>query len=592
MRKPDSRTLAAFSALASVLVIGVFSLWGGFVRRWISDDGLIVLRTVRNLEAGNGPVFNAGERVEANTSTLWQYLILLVSWITNAPLEAIAVNLGLLLSIAAMMLGAWGTARSLFRSSQADAGEYTLRHAATTMPLVAPAGALVYLALPPARDFFTSGLEWGLAIFYLAVLWVLLQRWAEGTSGHITYWLALWAGLSWLVRPEFALYGGLAGLFLLAAHRSWKAWLGILAVALPIPLAYQIFRMGYYGLVTPHTAVAKSASSSAWGSGFNYLADFVGPYALYLPVLVLLGAGVWAFREHLRPAGLRTPAAVTYLMLGAAAVHTVYVLRVGGDFMHGRMLLLPLFAALLPVFVLPLKGLVTWLAAAACAVWALVIILRGHPTDWTAYEQPLNIVDERDFWTYATRREPGHPPRSAHDYLNMKFMHGYTDAAQKLSAGDAFATIYVEDQERDILNWLTVPRAEGSTEPPTLYLINLGMTSMNAPLDVRVYDTIGLATPLSARMPREENGRIGHDKSLGLEWQAAQTGSDVEYLPPWFDKEQVRKAREALQTEDFKELRESYSAPLTWERFVDNLKFSLTTGRTLAFDSDPAHYVG
>ncbi|WIM71729.1 hypothetical protein QP028_08525 [Corynebacterium suedekumii] len=28
---------------------------GGWTRRWISDDGLIVLRTVRNLLAGNGP---------------------------------------------------------------------------------------------------------------------------------------------------------------------------------------------------------------------------------------------------------------------------------------------------------------------------------------------------------------------------------------------------------------------------------------------------------------------------------------------------------------------------------------------------------
>ena len=111
-------------------------------------------------------------------------------------------------------------------------------------------------------------------------------------------------------------------------------------------------------------------------------------------------------------------------------------------------------------------------------------------------------------------------------------------------------------------------------------------------LDVRVLDTVGLATPIAARMPRIPGGRIGHDKSLGLEWQAAQTGSDVEYLPPWFDKEQVRTARAALQTEDFKELRDSYSAPLTWERFVDNLKFSLTKGRTLTFDSDPAHYVG
>ena len=169
MRKPDSRTLAALSALASVLVIGVFSFWGGFARRWISDDGLIVLRTVRNLEAGNGPVFNVGERVEANTSTLWQYLILLVHWVSDASLESIAVNLGLLLSVAAMVVGTWATARGLYRSRSeaAEAGR-------NAVPLVAPAGALVYLALPPARDFFTSGLEWGLSIFYLAALWALL----------------------------------------------------------------------------------------------------------------------------------------------------------------------------------------------------------------------------------------------------------------------------------------------------------------------------------------------------------------------------------------------------------------------------------
>ena len=50
-------------------------------RRWIADDGLIVLRTVRNLLAGNGPVFNAGERVESNTSTAWTYLVCLGSLI-------------------------------------------------------------------------------------------------------------------------------------------------------------------------------------------------------------------------------------------------------------------------------------------------------------------------------------------------------------------------------------------------------------------------------------------------------------------------------------------------------------------------------
>jgi len=32
-----------------------------------------VLRTVRNLLAGNGPVFEHRERVEANTSMIWTY---------------------------------------------------------------------------------------------------------------------------------------------------------------------------------------------------------------------------------------------------------------------------------------------------------------------------------------------------------------------------------------------------------------------------------------------------------------------------------------------------------------------------------------
>lgn len=578
MRKSDTRTVAALSALASVIVIGVFSFWGGFARRWISDDGLIVLRTVRNLEEGNGPVFNIGERVEANTSTLWQYLILLVRWLTNAPLESIAVNLGLLLAVAAMVLGAWATARAFYRSGQFSA------------PLVAPAGALVYLALPPARDFFTSGLEWGLSIFYLAGLWALLQHWAQSRTNTSAYWLALWAGLSWLVRPEFALYGGLAGLLLLAAHRNWKAWLCILGAALPIPAGYQFFRMGYYGLLTPHTAVAKSASSSAWGSGLNYLQDFIGPYALYLPVLVLAGAALWTFRAQLRPAALRSSTTVTYLMVGAAAVHVLYVLRVGGDFMHGRMLLLPLFAALLPVFVLPLKELVSALAAVFCAVWAVVIVLRGHPMDWEAYEQPLSIVDERDFWTYATNREAGYPPRSAKDYLGMKFMRGYEEAGEKLVDGDALATIYVEDEEKDLLNWLTVPREPGMDEPPTVYLVNLGMTSMNAPLNVRVLDTIGLATPLAARMPREEGGRVGHDKHLDVEWQAAQTGADIEYLPPWYDKDKTRQARAALATPEVQELIASYSEPLTRERFLKNLTFSLTSGRTLMLSDDPSDY--
>ena len=563
MLNTDHKSIARWSTPAVVLVIGVLSLWGGFARRWISDDGLIVLRTVRNLEAGNGPVFNMGERVEANTSTLWQYLIFLVRWVTHANLEGIAIYLGLILAVVAMVVGTGASA--------------SIRSGA-----VLPAGALVYLALPPARDFFTSGLEWGLCIFYLAVLWSLLLRWSRparhSNSNSDAYWLAFWAGLSWLVRPELALYGGLVGIILLVSHRSWK----VIAVAVPLPLAYEVFRMGYYGLLTPHTAVAKSAAGAEWGKGFTYLADFVGPYWLFLPLIVLAVAGLW--KANLRPTAVRSTATAIYLFEGTALIHTLYVLRVGGDFMHGRMLLLPIFAALLPIFVVSVR---VWIASVFCAVWALVIVLRGHPVDRSIYEGEISIVDERDFWTNATQRE--NPPRRAEEFLGTKFMEDYQEGIDELEAGDAMTFRYIKGEDR--FSWTAAPADPSRTDPPTVYLLNLGLSSMNAPLDIRVLDDIGLSNPLAARQPRIVGGRIGHDKSLAMSWQVADSAVDIDEIPVWIDKGEAAKARAALADADFQKLFATYRDPLTWDRFWKNIKFSLTDGRTLTFSSDPSNYL-
>src|SRR3977135_250756 len=102
-------TVVRVSLWISVAVVAVLFGWGAWQRRWIRDDGLIALRTVRNLLAGNGPVFNQGERVEANTSVVWTYLVYLAS-ATTRPLQleyvALALALGLsLLGLALLMLG-------------------------------------------------------------------------------------------------------------------------------------------------------------------------------------------------------------------------------------------------------------------------------------------------------------------------------------------------------------------------------------------------------------------------------------------------------------------------------------------------------
>ena len=49
-------------------------------------------------------------------------------------------------------------------------------------------------------------------------------------------------------------------------------------------------------LITPHTAVAKSASGSEWARGVEYFADFVGYYWLWLPVLGAAALAGWLLR--------------------------------------------------------------------------------------------------------------------------------------------------------------------------------------------------------------------------------------------------------------------------------------------------------
>jgi hypothetical protein len=184
------------AVLVLVLVGFAALIWN---RRWVSDDGLIVLRTVRQLLAGAGPVFNVGERVEANTSTLWTYLLALPGLLPGVSLNWAAVVLGLVASVAGLGLGV-DAARRL------TAGDRR----------VLPLGALVVLALPPFWDFGTSGLETGLIVGWLGLTWwLLVRRWevrrrldADPTAPAGRAWpVAVVLGLAPLVRPELALFG-------------------------------------------------------------------------------------------------------------------------------------------------------------------------------------------------------------------------------------------------------------------------------------------------------------------------------------------------------------------------------------------------
>jgi len=596
-------TVVRVSLWIGVAAVAVLFGWGSWQRRWIADDGLIVLRTVRNMLAGNGPVFNAGERVEANTSTGWTYLLYVGSWVGGPMrLEYVALAVALVLSVLGVVLLMLGTGR-LYAPS--------LR---SRRAIMLPAGALVYIAVPPARDFATSGLESGLVLAYLGLLWWMMVCWAQPLrvrpdSRVFIGTLAFVAGFSVLVRPELALMGGLALIMMLIAARNWRRRVLIVVAGGLLPVAYQIFRMGYYGLLVPGTALAKDAAGDKWSQGMIYLSNFNAPYAIWVPVVLLVPLGLLLMAARRRPSFLRpvvaadygrvaravqSPPAVVAFILVSGLLQALYWIRQGGDFMHGRVLLVPLFCLLAPVAVIPLalpdgkdfsKETGYWLAGAVSllwlgtAVWSLWVANSPGMGDDATHVTYSGIVDERRFYAQAT----GHAhPLTAADYLDyprmaavMVALNNTPDGALLLPSGN-----YTQwDLVPMIQPPPPAPKGQKPYEPGqhTVFFTNLGMLGMNVGLDVRVLDQIGLANPLAQHTQRLTHGRIGHDKNLFPDWVIAD-GPWVKWppgIPGYLSQQWVAEAEAALHCPATQAVLNSVRAPMSLHQFVSNVLHSV-----------------
>jgi len=602
-------TAVRVSLWVSVAVVAVLFAWGSWQRRWIADDGLIVLRTVRNLLAGNGPVFNQGERVEANTSTAWTYLMYAGSWVGGPMrMEYVALALALFLSVlgvALLMLGAGRLYAPSLRGRRA---------------IMLPAGALVYIALPPARDFATSGLESGLTLAYLGLLWWMMVCWSQPVRGRpdsrvFVGALAFVAGFSVLVRPELALMGGLALIMMLTAARSWRRRLLVVVAGGFLPLAYEIFRMGYYGLLVPGTALAKDAAGDKWSQGMIYLSNFNAPYAVWIPVVLLLPLGALLIAARRRPSFLRpvlapdygrlaravqSPPAVVAFVLVSGLLQGFYWIRQGGDFMHARVLLAPVFCLLAPVAVIPVMipdgkdysretgywvagtASLLWLGVAGWSLWAANSPGMGDDATHVTYS---GIVDERRFYAQAT----GHAhPLTAADYLDYPRMAAILTALDNTPDGALLLP------SGNYTQWDLVPMLQpapgsppGSTAPQkpqhAVFFTNLGMVGMNVGLDVRVIDQIGLANPIAQHTERLKHGRIGHDKNLFPDWVIADGPWVKMYpgIPGYLDANWVAQAVAALHCPETEAVLSSVRAPMTLHRFVSNVlhSFGFTTYR-------------
>ncbi len=546
---------------APVVILGLLA----WTHRNMFADGYIYLHVVQNILAGNGPVFNEGQRVEAVTSPVWTAILALIGVTSRLPLTWIAVVLGIVFAVGGTSIALVGSAQLVRRTA----------HQSFLLPL----GAAVFVSLPPVWSLATTGLETGLVLFWLGSCFALLVRWSRTEDEQMSRFGLVVLGMGFLIRPELFIESAVFITVVFWSERSSSTWRRralVIAWAFLLPLVYEIFRMGYYGAMFANTATTKEAALPSPGRGVHYFSDFVGPYWLFIPIGALLFGAYYpiATAFHRNGKWRRSHAALLALPI-AGALNASYIIMIGGDYVHARLFMAPFFALCAPVAAVPAarRNLLTLIVIP----WAAVCALSLRTTDSTPWSSPtiISITGDGSFASPSA----------------------ITGARVKESILRGGPSVYVQ-----LASPTTIERLDGPTpsniRQPTIATYWIGPESYQLGPDVQIVDLLGLADPLAAHLRLAKRGEVaGHEKPLPTPWIVAtltQQGSSISQLnslqrqsPQYFTpliptasgqnlETQTAWARAALQCPATKGLLASSSTPLTIGTFVSNIYHSLS----------------
>jgi arabinofuranosyltransferase len=567
--------------LELALVVAPVALFGwlSWHARVLVDDGYIYLHIVQQIIAGNGPVYNVGQRVEVFTGPLWTFLLVPAVLVSPASMETTALVLGDLLAMAGLLLAA-RAARTIWRRQAPDA-------------FLAPAGLLVPVAVYAYWWLSSSGLEVGLSLAWIGGSALIVA--ASGNRPDPTLRRAelVVLGLGSLIRPEFLLYSVILLLWYVVARRHElgpRRILAALAWAAALPVAYQVFRMGYYGEFVANTAIAKEATRPFPSRGLGYLHNFVGVYWLWVPLLCLtIGGLVPAVRRMRRNRASAWAYAPVVAVPLAGLLNIAYVTAIGGDYFAGRLLLPGTFAFIAPFAVLPVRR--AHVVGFLTVVWAVGTAIAVRPVFNFAglpyLTQPPSTTNTVNSLTWTSR--------GLH-------LHG---TGSRVFVVDAFGH---SSSELDV-------RPTPDLPVPTAVTGGIGSVAFAFGDKLNIFDLLGLANPIDAHLhlPKEtgpDKPLPGHEKLLPVPWLIAMTSAPgtpisrygggatgIYYFtlsPNPFASAageralavQVAWARATLRCPAVQAFVASYEAPLTVSRFVSNLVHAASNS-VLRIDRDP-----
>jgi hypothetical protein len=300
----------------------------------LTDDAYISFRYSKNLAQGQGLRWNpGGEKVEGYTNFLWVLIGALGFLLLPDRLPQLMSGLGILFLLATIWI--------------------FLRMLALQFPdkrLTSVVGVFFLAASGPLVLWSTSGLETMMFAMLTTAGFLSFLQYLK--TVRTKYYRQVWiiSLLLFLTRPDGIIFAVVMGCYFLLWQKGLfrrERLLPFLTFFLLPFLAYNIWRIAYFGNWLPNTFYAKAtgAALNQIKKGGLYLFDFslvyllpLFPLALYLIVHRIRTA---ADGRHFKT--------VSLLFLG---VFTVYILLVGGDYMA----MYRFFVPLLPLLYLLITG--------------------------------------------------------------------------------------------------------------------------------------------------------------------------------------------------------------------------------------------
>lgn len=431
--------------LLAILLVSLTSLSAA----WVSDDAYITFRSIDNWLNGDGLTWNIGERVQTYTHPLWMLLLTAVHGLTGEPF------------LATMLISVLITATSVLITGN------RLQPSLTGLLLL----TLLLTGSKAFIDYSTSGLENPLTVL-LAVLFStrLLNSKDPLTQAFPLLLLSCLAGLNRLDTLLFYFPAALWIYLGLCRQDGFRraTQTGLIAF---IPLIlWELFSLFYYGALIPNTAYAKLntgiPSTQLWAQGIHYFEQALS----HDPVTILVIIGTVIIT-------LRAPSKARLVLLGGIMLYLLYILRVGGDFMAGRFLVLPFAISVLLLTAAQISPKMRLSLSAA----ATIVILLTPQSPWynsAAYDNQQidanGIADERGYYFQ-------HASLLTMDWKHRAPTHPHRQRGQQL-------------------------RHAVTTYPA------IGYYGYYAPRTSYIVDPLALSDPLLARLPipDPDRWRVGH----------------------------------------------------------------------------------